>query len=85
MNGIPEDIMKMAYDAIKGSLPFFPSDQDRLRDSVADILLAERLRCLNICAAEREYGDFHPDDVMTRIETGSEPRQIEGWNCEFSE
>lgn len=50
---------------------------------IAKAIYAERLRCAEICAAEREWGG-NVEDAQDRIENGIEPRQIEGWNCPTS-
>lgn len=88
MTDYPEDIMKTAeteaaswYGGNEPNAASFLGVKMRF----AAAIMTERNRCLNVCAAEREWGDFHPDDVMTRIETGSGPRQIQGWNCEYED
>lgn len=80
MRAIPEDIMRKAKATFSKIMATYKIDADYPL-LIAEALSAERQRCLDICAAEREWGDFHPDDVTKRIENGSGARQIPGWNC----
>lgn len=81
MSEIPEDLMRAA----KRAYMTYPKSGEDEWMPIARAFLAERQRVLNICAAEREWGDFHYDDVTGRIELGEQPRQIEGWNCPSSD
>ena len=78
MIAIPTDLKGKAIEVCS---KFRTYNDSNWSGFVAEALAAERQRCLDICAAEREWGDFHPDDVTTRIENGSDARQIPGWNC----
>jgi hypothetical protein len=40
----------------------------------------ERERIQAIMDAEREWGDFHPDDIKKRVDADQGPRLISGWN-----
>lgn len=75
---IPADLKDKAIEVCS---KFRTYNDSNWSDFVAEALAAERQRCLDICAAEREWGDFHPDDVTKRIEKGLGERQIPGWNC----
>lgn len=81
MSKIPEDILRAA----KRAYMTYPKAGEDEWMPIARAFLVERQRVLDICAAEREWGDFHPDDVTGRIQRGEQPRQIEGWNCPTDE
>lgn len=61
---------------------FGPGSFERVVESAVRL---ERERCVRICDAEREFGDFHRDDVTGRIERGDEARVIPGWNAPHEE
>lgn len=44
----------------------------------------ERMRCIEICSAEREWGG-NVEDAQIRIAGGDQPRQIPGWNCNYED
>lgn len=92
--GKSDDLMEAAIRAVDAAredmLLAKASDNTYLLRKVAisvvhGALLAERQRCISICDAEREWGDFHPDDVTGRIQRGDGPRQIPGWNCPYED
>lgn len=94
MTDIPDDILEAAkaflVEAVKDvrtgtaiKMSMFGPDKQAFEQAISRAILAERQRCVLICDAEREWGDFHPDDVTDRIQKGKSPRQVEGWNCPY--
>lgn len=93
VNDMPADIVEAAKAAIKAAqdeitVERIESSEDHAEmirtafvGAVSAVIHAERQRCLDIIAAEREWGDCHPDDITSRIEAGQQARQIPGWNC----
>lgn len=81
MTAIPDDIMKAAREAVMPLLGWESPDGAR---TIARAIMAERMRAVEICSAEREWGGTIAD-VQTRIETGQQARQIPGWNCEYGD
>lgn len=79
----PDDIPQDVWDEAAKCVPDYV--KRTIVEKIARAILAakdtEQDRCLDICAAEREGGDFHPDDVMGKISRGEQARVIPGWNA----
>ncbi len=77
---IPDEVFDKAVDAYTSTLA---SDRKKygMRIVIAKAIMAERWRIYNIIAAEREYGDCHPDDINARLISGERERMISGWNA----
>ncbi len=78
MTDFPKDVWLSAIAALNGH------GEIRIFEVIAEAILAERERCTEICAAEREWGG-NVEDAQTRIEKGEPPRKIEGWNAPYEE
>jgi len=80
MSEAPDDIQRAA-EAAWNILPVSHVEamRDPITSAIANMIIAERRRCLKVLAADKEWGaDF--DEAMDRIRTGGEPRYIPGWS-----
>lgn len=87
MSEYPEDVIRIAKEAL-GEQWCAELGGTRgwllRRDWIAEAIMAERKRCVEICEAEREWGGGVAD-AQDRIAAGQGPRQIPGWNCDYED
>lgn len=81
---IPEEVYEKAMAAWHGT-PKADREQHGARLVIANAIMAERDRIQQIISAEREWGDFLPNDISERLWSGDGPRLISGWNARMSE
>lgn len=82
---IPDDVWARAKFECDAAGVTLGSDARDICEYVAAFsIINERNRSVQVCEAEREWGG-NIADAQERIEKGSEPRQIPGWNAPYEE